>query len=128
MIVPSAVRKFPRSLGASGESSWSSSAGGVGVKSGCCLAAGAGERHVQGAAVTGCGGPADEAASFSSVHQAGGRGLLDAEALGQLSHPPGPGARTHEMEGRTIAVTAEQLHGAERDAAPAWRETPAAIL
>jgi hypothetical protein len=69
------------------------------VKSGCCPAAGAGERHVQGAAVTGRGGPADEAASFSSVHQAGERGLLDTEALGQLSHPPGGRA-----PGRTAGI------------------------
>ena len=63
------------------------------VESGCCPAAGGGERHAQRTPVTWHGRPPDQAASFSSVHQAGQRSLLHAEALSQLSHSPRAGGQ-----------------------------------
>jgi hypothetical protein len=71
--------------------------GGVGMKGGRCLAAGARERHSQRTAITCYRRPADKPAAFGPVHQSRERCPLDAETLGELSHSPGAGGQ-HAQE------------------------------
>jgi len=64
------------------------SQGYVAVEGGRCPATGVGQRHVQCAPVAGYGRSVGQAAPLDPVHKTGQRGLLDAKAVCQLSHPP----------------------------------------
>ena len=61
-----------------------------GVEGGRRPLPGVGQRHLQRAPVPWHGSPPGQPALLGPVHEPGERGLLHAEAVGQLGHAPGP--------------------------------------
>ena len=59
------------------------------MESGCCSVTGIGQRHMQCPPVAMHRRSLGQAAPLDPVHEAGERGLLDAEAVCQFGHSPG---------------------------------------